>query len=204
MAGLQSVMQPAEGMPQEPLPDGMEGEEPTPEEQAMYEQVVNNALEVIYPADNDSIAPNIVESLSASENPVLDLAMTTVSLVNGLVQSAKQAGQEIPGVVLLPAGGEVLELLVEAAEAKKIHDYSEEDMERAWYLAVDMYREQAKAAGTLDEDALKADYAELEKADAEGRLDEVLPGARERAEKMAASQPAPEQMGEEAPMQEQV
>lgn len=189
MVGLKSAMQAP--MPAEEMPE-FEGEEATPEEQAMYDQVVKNAMRVISP-DGDTIAPEIKESLSASENPVLNLAMTTVSIVSGLVTSAMQAGQKIPGDILMPAGAEVLELLVEEAEALKLHDYSEEDMERAWYLAVDMYREQAKAAGTLDEEALKADFTELERADQEGRLDQMLPGARQRAEQMAASQPAPEQ-----------
>lgn len=195
MVGLKSAMQapmPADDMAVEQgeMPE-FEGEEATPEEQAMYDQVVKNAMRVISP-DGDTIAPEIEESLSASENPVLNLAMTTVSIVSGLVASATKAGQKIPGDILMPAGAEVLELLVEEAEALKLHDYSEEDMERAWYLAVDMYREQAKAAGTLDEEALKADFTELERADQEGRLDQMLPGARQRAEQMAASQPAPE------------
>lgn len=198
MAGLNSAVQ----APMQPMAEGaqgldeFDGDAATPEEQAMYDQIVKNAMRVISP-DGDTVAPELQESLSASDNPVLNLAMTTVSVVSGLVSSAQQAGQKIPGDILLPAGAEILELLVEEAEALKLHDYSEEDMERAWYLAVDMYREQAKAAGTLDEEALKADFAELEQAEAEGRLDEMIPGARERAEQMAASQPEMQQPGME-------
>lgn len=176
--------------PDAPMQDAPQpaGNEATPEEQAMYTQFVRNGLEMI-----EATADNVAQSLSASGNPVLDLAMTGVSIISGLMASAKQAGQNIPGEIVFAAGAEILEALVEEAEALKIHDYSEEDMERAMFLAADMYREQAKATGMLDEEALKADYAMLEQAEQEGRLDEVLPGARERAEQIAAQQPQPEQ-----------
>lgn len=190
----------SEQEPRQREPDMMEredGEPASPEEQAIYDRVVKNALELIYPANEEGVAQSVMQSLSGSDNPVVNLAMTTASLVNGLVMSAQKAGQKIPGDVLLAAGAEVLEVLVEVAEAARIHEFSEEDMERGWYLAVDMYREQAKAAGTLDEEALKADFAMLEEAEKEGRIDEVLPGAREHAEKLAASQPQPEQLMEQ-------
>ena len=195
MAGLASVTKPAAA----PAPEAEEPEgNVTPEEQAMYEQVVNNALEIIYPKGDEAIAPQIRDALTAGEQPVMNLAMASVSIVTGLVASAKQAGQKIPGEILFHAGAQIVELVAEAAEAFKIAEYSEEDIERALYLAVDMYREQAKASGDLDEEAMKADFAELQAADAEGRFDEVVPGAREHAEKIMARDGQAPVEGEEA------
>lgn len=162
-----------------------QGNEASPEEQAIYDQVVNNALEVIYPKDESDLAPAIREALSAGDDPIMNLAMAAVSVVMGLVQSAKAAGQKIPGEVLFNAGSEIIELLAEAAEAFKIYDYSEEDMERALYRALDIYREQATASGDLDPETLKQDFADLKAADDAGQLDQVLPGAVEYAKKFA-------------------
>lgn len=198
MAGLGSAMQ-----QQGPAPEAEdEGEVPTgneasPEEQAIYDQVVNNALEIIYPQGEEALAPQIRESLTAGDKPVMNLALAAVAVVSGLVASAKQANQPIPGEVLFHAGAQIVELLAEAAEAFKLADYSDEDIERAFYIASDMYREQAKASGDLDEEALKADFAELEKANEEGRIEEMLPGAVEHAQKTTP------QAGEEPPVEEE-
>lgn len=186
MAGLGDAMQ--QGAAPEPEATGNAA---SPEEQAMYDQVVNNALEIIYPKGEEEIAPQIREALTAGEQPVMNLAMASVSIVTGLVQSAKKAGQAIPGEVLFHAGAQIVELVAEAAEAFKLADYSEEDIERAFYIAADMYGQQGLQTGDIDPEPMKADFAELQKADQEGRIDEMLPGALAHAEKMPKGEEAP-------------
>lgn len=195
MAGLGAAVRPEEPQPQD---EGEEtvgfGEPATPEEQALYKQVVENAVEVIYPKGDDMLAPKLIEALQAGENPVMNLALAAVSVVRGLKESARAAGQDIPDEILYYAGSEVIEVIAEAAEAAKIAEYSEEDLERALFIAADIYREQAAAAGEIDEDEAKAEFAELQQADAEGRLDDYLPGAAKRAAQMP--QQPPEGAGE--------
>lgn len=180
MAGLGAAMEPSAAPQEQDEPES----NVTPEEQAVYDQVVNNALEIIYPKEEDELGAKVRESLTASDDPVMNLALTAVAVVSGLVASAKQANQPIPGEILFHAGAQIVELLAEAAEAFKLAEYSEDDIERAFYMAADLYREQAKAAGNLDEEALKADFEELKAADEQGRLDELLPGAIAHAEKI--------------------
>lgn len=192
MAGLGAAMEPKGATVDD-------GEQPnvTPEEQAEYEQIVNNALEIIYPEGEEALSPQVKEGLTGSDKPVLNLATTAVTIITGLVESAKQAGKALNQDVLFHAGAAILEELAEAAEAFKIHDYSEEDIERALYLAVDMYREGATQAGDINPDELKAGFEELKAANDRGELDQVLPGAVEHAKKM------PQQMPDEAAGEEE-
>jgi hypothetical protein len=192
MAGLGAAMEQTAPDTEEPS-----GEAATPEEQALYEQVVKNALEILYPKSEEEISPQIREALTAGDKPVMNLAMASLSIVQGLVASAKQAGQPIPEDVLYHAGAQIVELVGEAAEAFKIHDYAEEDIERAFYIALDLYREQATQAGDVNADELKASFDELKAANDRGELDTILPGALKHAEKTmpkeAADDAAPAQ-----------
>jgi hypothetical protein len=174
MAGLGEMTQPV--MPEDAEPEG----NVTPEEQAMYEQVVNNALEIMYPANEDALAPTIAAALAGSDNPIMNLATTAVSVAKGLVDSAKKAGTKIPGEILYHAGVAIVEELAEAAEAFKIHVYSEEDIEQAFYQALDMFRSAGMETGDVDGEVLKSEFEQIKQADAEGRLGEVLPGIEER------------------------
>lgn len=185
MAGLGAAMEPQEA------PENEGESNVSPEEQAMYERVVRNALEIIYPKGEESLSPQIREALTAGNQPTMNLAMASVSIVTGLVQSAKQAGQKIPGDVLFHAGAQIVELVAEAAEGFKLAEYSEEDIERAFYIAVDMFGQQGLSTGDIDPETMKADFAELQKADQEGRLDDMLPGAVAHAEKMPKGEEAP-------------
>lgn len=197
MAGLASAAAPEndEAMGDEPQPNV------TPEEQAQYEMIVKNALEIIYPKGEEALSPEVSKSLTGSDKPVLNLALTAVTVIQGLVASAKQAGKPLDQEVLFHAGTQILEELAEAAEAFKIHDYSEEDVEHALYLAVDMYREQATQAGDINPDEMKGLFAELQQADQEGRFDELAPGAAEHAKKIMPKEA--EEAAEQAPAEDE-
>ena len=193
MAGLG---QPLAGLPNTPAnppvrqapsapmdePDGEEQPNVTPEEQAMYDAVMNNALKVIYTDGNEGaqVNPDILSSLKGSDDPKLNLSMTAVTIVKELVNSAKSAGTEIDATVLFHAGTAIIEELVEVAEAAKIAEYDEEAMEGALYQALDMYREEGTAAGTVNPEPLKAEFEMLKAANEEGRLADLLPGIDSR------------------------
>lgn len=183
-------------------PEGEPEGNVTPEEQAEYEQIMGNALKVIYPEGGDDPSPNVLQALKGSENPVVNLANAAVIIVRGLRDSAEKGGEvkrwnEIAAQgdladfdgILFHVGSDVTNELAELSEAAKIHDYSEEEAENAFYIALDMYREQAKEAGQIDEEGLKQGWAEVSKANEEGRLGELLPGVEERMNKAGASAP---------------
>lgn len=150
----------------------------TPEEQAQYEQFVTNGLEVIYGDEGEGtpVRPDILNRLRESSDPLENLANTTVWLVTMLETSAEQGGGQLDDAVVMHGGKALLEELAEVAEAGAIHDYSEQELEGAWYRGLDLYRETATAEGRVDPEALKQQFGEIEQADREGRMSEVLPG----------------------------
>lgn len=185
MAGFGSAMSaPTEGQAMQPSPEPQsEGEaNVTPEEQAMYEQVVGNAMKVIYPdgEGEPTISPQVIDSLKGSEAPVMNLATTAVMLVTSLRDSAKQAGQQIPDDILFHAGVQIVEELADVADASKIYDYSDDDMEKALYLALDMYRTGAEQSGDIDKQGLIEGVEQMKQADQSGTLEQLMPGIKSR------------------------
>lgn len=171
----------------------------TPEEQAEYDQVMENALTLMYTPEG--VRPEIVQALSVEQeegeagqqvnSAILALAQSAVTIVARLDDSAREAGKPISDEVLYHAGFDVVQELAEIAEASKIHDYSEEDITGAFAQALDMYREKAIADGRTNEETLKAQFNEINQAESEGRLDELLPGLGGQA--MMGEQPAEEE-----------
>lgn len=192
MTGLDTLRQSEpepgpEGSRPDEMEDAAEGEEVedesnvSPEEQALYEQTVRNGLTIIYPKGEEAaVAPSVIDTLKSSDNPIVNLASAAVSIVTYLRDSAKEAGQPLPDEILYHAGVALCEELAEVAEAEKIFDYSEEQIEQAFYQALDMYRVSGEQTGDVDSEQLKAGFETIRQADAEGRLGEVLPGIEER------------------------
>lgn len=179
----------------------------TEEEQQQYEIFVKNGLRQIYTgspttgddvnsplptdlisegkatisaAEGTAISPNIVKSLQGGDKPVMNLAVTGVALVKGLVDSAKKAGHRIDDDILYHGAVALLEELAEVSGLLGIHDYTEEETENSFYQALDMYREAATATGDINPDELKAGFEQIRQADAQGTLPQLLPGIEQR------------------------
>jgi hypothetical protein len=73
-------------------------------------------------------------------------------------------------------GQAVIEELAEIADAAKIYDYTPEEMTGALQQAIDIYRPKAIQDGRTNEETLKGQFAEINEADAAGKLGDVLPG----------------------------
>lgn len=154
----------------------------TPEEQAEYDAFMQNALEVIYPRGEDAqVAPNVLKGLSATpDKPLLALATTTVSMVIALRDSAEKAGSPISDDVLFHAGADLVAELAEVAEAAKIHEFSEEEIENAFYMALDLYRGEAEQSGKINRDEAAQAWNQVVDADRNGTLEQAIPGIGER------------------------
>ena len=193
-AGMQQPMEPRPMAAPQDMSEGMEANA-SPEEQAMYEKIVSNAMKVIYPEGEGegAVSPAVINTLKSSDNPVLSAATAAVAIVQQVRDSAQKAGEvdrwntqagqsdmlDFDGI-LYHVGSDIVADLAEVAETANIHDFNEEDTEQAFYIALDMYREQGKQSGTLDEEQLKGGWNEVVEADKAGRLGEVLPGIEER------------------------
>lgn len=163
----------------------------TPEEQAEYEQAMNNALELLY--TDKGVRPELLEQLKAGggaveaaaspdqpnasgNGPILALAQAAVTIVGQLDDSAREAGKPISDDVLYHVGADVTAEIAEIAEASKIHDYSEEDITGAFMQALDMYRDKAIADGRTSKETLEGQFNEINQAEAAGKLGDILPG----------------------------
>jgi hypothetical protein len=122
-------------------------------------------------------------------NPaVMALANTATQVVQKLDTSAKEANFQISDDVLYHAGAEIVGMLAEIAEAANIHSYSEEEIQGAFFQAVDNYRPIAERMGRTDDQTLKAQFGQIVQADEQGKLGELLPGA----DSQQGAQPQPE------------
>lgn len=195
MAGLLNLQKPqgnaapeaaAEGAP----PDAgkyVDDDEPnvTPEEQAEYEQFVNNSYQLLYQKGNEGgeVRPEVLQSLQPGEqqqdgpNPaIMALAQTAVNVVGQLDDSARQSGKPVTDDVLLHGATAVIEELAEIAQAAQLYDYSEDEMQGALMQAIDLYRPKLIADGRTSEETLKSQFDEINQAESAGRLGDVLPG----------------------------
>jgi hypothetical protein len=149
----------------------------TPEEQAIYDQFVDNALSAIY---DDKSLPQIIESLKGDGNPVDGLANTAVTVVIRVQDSAEQAGQNMPPDVVFHAGSEILEDLAGLAEKAGIHQFTPEELEGAMFQAMDIYREMKGRDGGAERPQIVEDFNQIAALDQAGKLDEVAPGLTAR------------------------
>lgn len=148
----------------------------SPEEQRIYDEFVNNAYSVIY---DDKSLPQIIESLKGDGNPVDGLANTAVAVIVR-VQDAVEAGQEIPSDVVFNAGIEILEDLADLASKAGVHEFTQEELEGATFLAMDLYREAKDLDGGAARPQIVEDFDKIIALDQAGKLDEVAPGLSER------------------------
>lgn len=164
-------------MPPEEMPD--EESNVTPEEQADYDEFVTNGMKVMYSKDR---IKKFLQSIEGGGNAVKGLANAVSILVMRLEDDAKNNGKEFSGDVMIHAAQELMEQMAELAEAAGIHTFTEEEMESAFYLALDRYRSTRQQAGTLPVDEIKQDVDELRVAEQQGRLEEIAPGITEYAQ----------------------
>ncbi len=151
-----------------------------PAEQAQYNQFVGRAMELIY---NAQMFPKIVEMLrggsdegSDAKGSVDGLAMATVMVLTRVVSAAKEAGQSLSPDVLLHGGSEVFAQLAEISDKAGISDYANDrdTLEGAFFRTIDMYIDQARKSGELDEAAAKQQMAQLTAMDQNGQLEQLL------------------------------
>ena len=170
-----------------PAPGDQDESNVTPEEQAEYDQFVTNGMKLMY---SEETLPKVLESIAGDGNPIEGLGTALAMLVMRVEDSAKDSGREISGDVKLNAATELLEQMAELATEAGIHDFSPEDMEVALFHGLDVYRETRAQQGELPVDELTEDMAQIVKADQQGRIDEVVPGLKEYAQKRGIPQNA--------------
>lgn len=150
-----------------------QGEQPnvSPEEQAQYDRFIDMAFRLIY---DERSFPAILKRLTATPDPVEGLAAVVVMVVTRLRDSAKQQGVEVSPDVLFHGGSELLEDIADTAAKAGIHQYTEQEMEKALYRALDLYRAMDQRSGS-DPRPYQQDWDALVQADRQGRLGDLVP-----------------------------
>lgn len=163
----------------------MQMEEPTPEEQAQFERFEKVMMGLVYQGEEVSPAvvdnlrgnfdPSALEMFAEAQPPVTDSPQDSLAATGVLLTLlTEQNGEEdFADDVVLHGGKRAIEELIEVAEAAKVHDFTEQDIETVTYRAFDLYR---IASPRVNREALTAEFQQLAAASNEGRLGEVLPG----------------------------
>lgn len=147
-----------------------------PEEQQAYDQFVSQGMKLIF---NEQTLPSLLKMIDGDGDPVIGLASAATNVIMRLVTS--EGAPKFDPAVLLHGGTEILEILANAAEESKLHDFTPEELQQAELRTLDMVRDQMTKAGLIDGEALKGEFAQIAQADKEGSLDQMLPGL-EKAE----------------------
>lgn len=185
MAGLGAVINGAQAhgaAPQQPgqaeQPNFGE-EQATPEEQAQYDQIVGNAMNITY---DKAMLPRVIQMLEGEGDPIEGLAQTAAVIISRVMQSAQQAGVELDGIVAFHAGTEILEDLAELSKEAEVHDFSQnpDDLETAYFRTLDNVRVMMQESGQIKQQDAQADMQKLQAMDQSGDLEKMLVGLAER------------------------
>ena len=167
----------------------------SPEEQKSYDEFVTNGMSLLH---NEKALSGLLKAMKGDGNPVEGLANTVASIVMRVEDSAQKKGIEISGDVIMHGGTELLEQAAELAEKAGVHKFSDDEIESALYLAMDIYRTTRQQHGKLPTEQFGQDMQELQAAEQDGSLEKMIPGIGKYAEQHPSEQPA-EQPGQQPP-----
>lgn len=184
MAGFgEAAMPPAQAQtasapaPQAPVDE--EGrEQATPEEQALYDNVVARCYMLIGDEKTGKPRPEIVEQLKSGE-PKQALGETAAQVLFRVEQVAHDAGQDIPGDVKLNAGAEVFSTLAQIATRAGIGDFSDpnsDDYKGAFILAANSLQQLEKQGGLENPEETSAAFDQILQEDRSGQLAALMGG----------------------------
>jgi hypothetical protein len=161
-------------------------EQASPEEQAQYEQFVNGMMAVVYPEQSPGevnpailanlkgqFEPDALQIFEQAEPALTDSPQDSLAATAVILTMMGESQAEYTDDVVMHGGAATVEELIEVAEAAKIHDFSEEDIETVTYRAMDLYR---IASPRADPAALSEQFQMLMAANEQGNLGSVLPG----------------------------
>ncbi len=156
------------------------------EEQAQYDEFVTNAMSLM---NDEKGLQGLLKAIGGDDNPVEGLANVVASIVMRVEDSADKSGTKISGDVLIHGGAEILEQVADLAEQAGVHEFTEEELESATYMAMDIYRDARQSQGKLDQGAFGQDLKELQAAEADGSLEQQVPGITEHSQRPGRTQP---------------
>lgn len=174
--GLMPPAQPAPGQyamadPSAMPEDDLDGGEPAPpEEQDLYERFVAAGTMMLY---DQKFFPTFAQMVKSME-PKAAVADAVAKVSLRTVQETRKQGVEIPGEVVLQGAKELTEGAADAAERVGAEPFSPQDLEEAYYMALDRGRAAFQAEGLIDEQEAQEGARMIEEMQSDGRLDQAL------------------------------
>lgn len=147
---------------------GEGGQKPTPEQQAAYDRYVGAAMMHIY---TPKVIDKIVQSISP-EDPVATMGRAAANVGFVVMKKAEQDGQKVPPEVLLHGGKEVVAAIAELYERKGGQELAPEQVEQAYYVAADDFRQMMQGEGSIDPESAQQGMQELQAMAQSGAFDE--------------------------------
>lgn len=185
MAGLmQPTAAPAPAAPA-PAPAGLDAaaqpqgqQQASPEEQQLHDELVARGVMLLLDEKTNDFRPGVREAIADADDPAAGLGEAVGTVVGRIDDQAAKDGIQIPPDVREAAGVAIFELAAAVASRKGIHDFENDDeaFQRAFLIGVDTVRQQDVAAGRMDPEKAKADFAAMAQADQAGQLGAMLGG----------------------------
>lgn len=158
-----------------PAPQGAgRGGNADPQMQEIYDRFVSLAVLHIH---NEKVLPSLVERMRSGE-PVQAIGEIAATVGHAVVKKAEASGQQIPDAVLLHGGGEIVQALADIARKAGIADLSEEEVEQAFYIAADTFRQMRQGEGAVDQKQMQQGMSEIADLQGSGELDRLLEGVK--------------------------
>lgn len=144
--------------------EGAEGEAPA--------EGVEPPMAEAAPGTPPEAAPE--QPAAESENDVLPIAATATIVVLQLMRISDETDRPDDAIVM-HGGREIVEELAQVWSSQHKVELQQGELNHAFAMATDLYREAATAAGYVDEEQLKAVWSDIVEADKSGKLGEMLP-----------------------------
>lgn len=160
-------------MPHDPnMGGGMdaEREQASPQEQAIYEKAVLEAVKLTHAGKSQQA---FLQALGEG-NPMDAVALATAQSVGRVAVAAAKAGRPIPPDVLMPAAGEVMEAVMEMAEATGKIEFTPEDQMGVAAKAFDELRVVLERNGLINRQQAQQDLSAFQQADQSGELARMI------------------------------
>lgn len=182
------------------------GGQATEQEQAAYDEFAAALTDVLYPSDTPGevfpqilanikgdFDPQVLGLFDGAEPPLTSSPQDTVAATSvlvtlvvdkklGLLEQALAAEEQggaddfSPEAVLMEGGKLAVEELIEIAEAAKVHDFAEEEVDGTFYRALDLFRVAQEKVNPRVVQSLQRGFEQIRAADQAGEASKILPG----------------------------
>lgn len=178
--GLGNV--PPQQSPQQPQMGPGQVKRASPEEQRLYNRFVGLSMTLLY---DEKFMQRAIEMIRSRENVMQGVAEVASLIAFRVYTEGKKQGQEIPASVVLHGGQEVITLVIEMAMAAGFPPMSDQEMQEAFFVAADTFREKMEQAGHLDPAQLEQDAQEIAAMAQSGQFTEMMATMQAEQAKMA-------------------